>query len=345
MAEYVQVGAVKTWYDEQGSGDPLVLMQCGLVDARFFEPNLGALAERFHVYTPERRGHGHTPDVPGPITYQLIADVEMYEALPNAELAVLPGTSHFLTLEKPHVVNQLGPRFPDHGPGADGGTDQARPAAELKRRRAIAAVVWHVTKSRDGFIAGPDDSMDWVSDYFSEASNETAGEVVETTGAIIMGRGHLRRRGLVPARHRRRRLDRAVFRPQARAGEGCPRLDGWHVHQRGHRGCGRTRDAGVGGKNVGILGANLAQQCLDHGLFDEIIIHLAPGSARRRPAPVRSSRQSARPARADPGEAHRTTNRCPLPRQQRRERRPAGSKVRHDLAGTRRRNIALRRLG
>ena len=44
------------------------------MDARFFEPNLGALAERFRVYTPERRGHGHTPDVPGPITYQLMAD-------------------------------------------------------------------------------------------------------------------------------------------------------------------------------------------------------------------------------------------------------------------------------
>jgi pimeloyl-ACP methyl ester carboxylesterase len=33
--------------------------------------------------------------------------VEMYEALPNAELAVVPGTSHFLTQEKPHLVNQL----------------------------------------------------------------------------------------------------------------------------------------------------------------------------------------------------------------------------------------------
>jgi len=74
MAEYVQLGAVKTWYDEQGSGDPLVLMHGGLVDARFFEPNIGPLVEHFHVYTPERRGHGHTPDVEGPITYQLMTD-------------------------------------------------------------------------------------------------------------------------------------------------------------------------------------------------------------------------------------------------------------------------------
>lgn len=33
--------------------------------------------------------------------------VDMYDALPNAELAVVPGTSHFLTQEKPHLVNAL----------------------------------------------------------------------------------------------------------------------------------------------------------------------------------------------------------------------------------------------
>src|SRR4051794_33841689 len=74
MATYVQLGDVKTWYDEQGAGKPLVLMHGGLVDARFFAPNIDALAGRFHVYTPERRGHEHTPDVDGPITYQLMAD-------------------------------------------------------------------------------------------------------------------------------------------------------------------------------------------------------------------------------------------------------------------------------
>ena len=61
MAAYVQLGAVKTWYDEHGEGEPLVLLHGGLVDARFFDPNLPALAEHFHLYTPERRGQGHTP--------------------------------------------------------------------------------------------------------------------------------------------------------------------------------------------------------------------------------------------------------------------------------------------
>src|SRR4030095_7833637 len=74
MATYVQLGAVRTWYDEHGEGEPLVLLHGGVGDARFFEPNLPALAGHFHVYTPERRGHGHTRDVEGPITYQLMTD-------------------------------------------------------------------------------------------------------------------------------------------------------------------------------------------------------------------------------------------------------------------------------
>lgn len=114
MAGYVQLGEVQTWYDEHGSGDPLVLLHGGLVDARFFEPNLGPLAERFHVYTPERRGHGHTPDVPGPITYQLMADetVAFLEAVVG-EPADLVGHSDgafvamLVAMQRPELVKRL----------------------------------------------------------------------------------------------------------------------------------------------------------------------------------------------------------------------------------------------
>ena len=73
MANDIQLGAVRTWYDEHGNGDPLVLLHPGGADARAWAPNLDALAARFHVYRPERRGHGRTPDVEGPITYELMA--------------------------------------------------------------------------------------------------------------------------------------------------------------------------------------------------------------------------------------------------------------------------------
>ena len=61
------------WWAEYGAGEPLVLLHGGLVDARFFARNVPALAERFRVYTPDARGHGHTPDLPGPFTLELLA--------------------------------------------------------------------------------------------------------------------------------------------------------------------------------------------------------------------------------------------------------------------------------
>jgi pimeloyl-ACP methyl ester carboxylesterase len=75
MANYVHLDGMCTWYEEHGDGEALVLLHPGGagVDARTFGPNLGPLAARFHVYTPERRGHGHTPDVEGPITFDAMA--------------------------------------------------------------------------------------------------------------------------------------------------------------------------------------------------------------------------------------------------------------------------------
>lgn len=75
MAGYVLLNGVRTWYEEYGHGDPLVLLHPGGagVDARAFGPSIGPLAARFRVYTPERRAHGHTPDVEGPITFDAMA--------------------------------------------------------------------------------------------------------------------------------------------------------------------------------------------------------------------------------------------------------------------------------
>jgi pimeloyl-ACP methyl ester carboxylesterase len=76
MGKYVDLNGVRTWYDERGQGNPLVLLHPGGVgvDSRTFEPNLEALAAQFHVFLPERRGHGRTPDAPGPYSYELVAD-------------------------------------------------------------------------------------------------------------------------------------------------------------------------------------------------------------------------------------------------------------------------------
>jgi pimeloyl-ACP methyl ester carboxylesterase len=69
----VAVGGQPTWYAEYGEGVPLVYLHGGFSSSRELEPAREAYAARFHVYTPDRRGHGRTPDVPGPFTYELFA--------------------------------------------------------------------------------------------------------------------------------------------------------------------------------------------------------------------------------------------------------------------------------
>ncbi|MGC5016303.1 alpha/beta fold hydrolase [Streptosporangium sp. DT93] len=73
MADHADVNGVRMWYDERGEGEPLVLLHGGFSDSRDFDGNLGALAGHFRLLLPERRGHGHTADVPGPITVEAMA--------------------------------------------------------------------------------------------------------------------------------------------------------------------------------------------------------------------------------------------------------------------------------
>ena len=73
MGNYIQLGEVNLWYDEQGNGPPVVLMHGGFSDSRDFAGNLDGLATSHRLLLPDRRGHGHTPDVDGPITVENMA--------------------------------------------------------------------------------------------------------------------------------------------------------------------------------------------------------------------------------------------------------------------------------
>ena len=73
MGEYVDIAGLKTWYDTFGEGDPLVLLHGGLSTNDTWGAQMPAFSERFHVLAPERRAHGHTPDVDGPLNYSDMA--------------------------------------------------------------------------------------------------------------------------------------------------------------------------------------------------------------------------------------------------------------------------------
>ena len=71
--DYVDAGGVRTYYEVHGTGEPLVLLHGGLCTVETLDGLTPVLAEQYRVYTPERRGHGRTPDVAGPLTYQNMA--------------------------------------------------------------------------------------------------------------------------------------------------------------------------------------------------------------------------------------------------------------------------------
>src|SRR5262249_14580150 len=152
----------------------------------------------------------------------------------------------------------------------------------------MGSVIWHVTMSLDGFIAGPDDSMDWVIGQWSDRREHTrdidvqrsavADEILRTAGAILGGR---------------RWYDVAI-----RKFDGYDGIYGgqWKgpVFVLTHRppdanphaaitfisgsvsDAVATAKASAAGKAVIVFGANLAAQCLRIGLVDEIVIHLVP---------------------------------------------------------------------
>src|SRR4029079_18369992 len=72
--DYINAGGLRTYYEAQGAGDALVMLHGGFSSVNTFGGFTPRIAERYRVFSPERRGHGRMPDVEGPITYEIMAD-------------------------------------------------------------------------------------------------------------------------------------------------------------------------------------------------------------------------------------------------------------------------------
>ena len=161
-------------------------------------------------------------------------------------------------------------------PMAAAGTIEVRPVwDELADRGALGKVVWSATMSLDGFIAGPGDAMGWVFDH--SGPNPVVDQVMRDTGAVLAGR-------------RSYDVGRRAERPELKEAFG----GGWSGAQfvlthRPHDPdpantflSGDIRDAvalalaAAGGKDLNIIGADVARQCLEAGLIDEIVVFVAP---------------------------------------------------------------------
>ena len=140
-------------------------------------------------------------------------------------------------------------------------------------------VVVNRSMSLDGFIAGPGDAMDWVFDFMAP---DEFPEVAAATGAMLVGRR---------THEVSKRMEAGKERESASRGEGYPSSGPVFVltHEppdppdpevtflTGDIGqaVATALDA-AGGRNLEILGADVAGQCLRRGLVDEILVYVLP---------------------------------------------------------------------
>ncbi len=74
IKDYLDAGGLRTYYEAEGTGEPLVMLHGGFSSVDTFRAFTPSVATRYRIFSPERRGHGRMPDVDGPISYEIMAD-------------------------------------------------------------------------------------------------------------------------------------------------------------------------------------------------------------------------------------------------------------------------------
>jgi pimeloyl-ACP methyl ester carboxylesterase len=74
-AHYADVGPLHMYYEDSGSGPPIVVLHGGGSTAQTsFGRIIPALAHTHRVIAPEQQAHGHTPDLARPLSFEQMAD-------------------------------------------------------------------------------------------------------------------------------------------------------------------------------------------------------------------------------------------------------------------------------
>ncbi|WP_163542516.1 dihydrofolate reductase family protein [Occultella kanbiaonis] len=139
----------------------------------------------------------------------------------------------------------------------------------------MTVLIYSATMSLDGFIAGPGGDMSWLAPY--TAPDPAADELAARTGALLVG--NTTYGGDDP--------NRGTDAEGAFGGT-------WHgpqfvlTHRRPDAGppdvtftddlrwAVAAARAAAGAKDVNVLGADVARQCLELGLLDEVVVFVVP---------------------------------------------------------------------
>jgi dihydrofolate reductase len=143
---------------------------------------------------------------------------------------------------------------------------------DTEAQTAGGKVLWHFTMSLDGFVAGPNHSMDWLTGFTVRPG--LIDEYVTTTGAVLGGRDAWE-------------ADVGESRPYGGAWQGpifilthhpedATPADGVTFLSCGVAEAVRIALDAAAGKNVEIFSPTIGAQLLSLGLIDEIDLHIVP---------------------------------------------------------------------
>lgn len=140
----------------------------------------------------------------------------------------------------------------------------------------MSSVIWHTMMSLDGFIAGPDDTMDWAFRHGGRSA--LADETRDSIGAILAGR---RWYDVASAKYDGvagiygGRWTGPVFVLTHRPDD-VPDDPTVTFLSAGIQEAVSTARGAADGRAVNVFGANTAGQVVRAGLLDEIVVHIAP---------------------------------------------------------------------
>ncbi|MFH9061475.1 dihydrofolate reductase family protein [Streptomyces coeruleorubidus] len=143
---------------------------------------------------------------------------------------------------------------------------------DVEPQTAAGKVLWHFSMSLDGFVAGPNHTMDWMTGAtFRPGLSE---EYAETTGAVLGGRAgwdaYPDPTGIYGGAWQGPVFVLTHHPEDAQPTPGvtflsCDVAEAVRI----------AREA-AGGKNVEVLSPTIGRQLLERGLIDEIDLHIVP---------------------------------------------------------------------
>jgi len=140
----------------------------------------------------------------------------------------------------------------------------------------MAKLQYQCTMSLDGFITGPGGDMSWLTEHMGP--NPAAGEIMTQTGALLIGNRTFG--GDDPLRgteHEGEPYGGGWDGPQFVLAHKVPGISipGITFVTDLGRGVAAAKSA-AGDKYVGVFGAQVAAQCVEAGVLDEIFVCIAP---------------------------------------------------------------------